>query len=354
VDAVHGFGHPWQAPLFPHSIGIGATWDPSVAKAGGAATGKAVQATGWNWVFAPVQDLARDNRWGRTYETWAEQPVLASALGAANVKGLQIRARGQSLGTAATVKHFAGYSQSINGHDRNQALLPLSYLQSIILPAYDFLASSLFSDQVKTMRLVAQDTSPHLVIFTSPRAVLYGLGQIPDELLKQARIGAMGPTTASLLDATGLVVSLQSDKAYSTETLLGTLQLENGVSAKPRHAFIVAAPGGRSRLKDGLLAMGYVVHMLMVYERRSAELPAEAVAEIEQANSLLSVWTSANTMNALSQRLPTHAWSRLCHGEWLVISERLRRLARAFRPTRIHLSSGPTNADLLNAISEMG
>ena len=46
VDAVHGFGHPWQAPLFPHSIGIGATWDPTVAKAGGAATGKAVQATG--------------------------------------------------------------------------------------------------------------------------------------------------------------------------------------------------------------------------------------------------------------------------------------------------------------------
>jgi beta-glucosidase len=136
VDAVHGFGHPWQAPLFPQSIGIGATWDASVARSGGAATAKAVQATGWNWIFAPVQDLARDNRWGRTYETWAEQPVLASGLGAANVKGLQIRARGQSLGTAATVKHFAGYSQSINGHDRNQALLPLSYLQSVILPAY--------------------------------------------------------------------------------------------------------------------------------------------------------------------------------------------------------------------------
>jgi beta-glucosidase len=136
VDAVHGFGHPWQAPLFPQSIGIGATWDTSIARAGGVATGKAVQATGWNWAFAPVQDLARDNRWGRTYETWAEQPVLASALGAANVKGLQIRARGAALGVAATVKHFAGYSQSINGHDRNEALLPLSYLQSVILPAY--------------------------------------------------------------------------------------------------------------------------------------------------------------------------------------------------------------------------
>ena len=62
VDAVHGFGHPWQAPLYPQSIGMGATWDPSAAEAGGAATANALRATGWDWTFAPVQDLARDNR----------------------------------------------------------------------------------------------------------------------------------------------------------------------------------------------------------------------------------------------------------------------------------------------------
>ncbi len=71
VDAVHGFGHPYQAPLFPQSIGMGATWDPSAAKAGGEVTANALRATGWVWDFAPVQDLSRDNRWGRTYETWA-------------------------------------------------------------------------------------------------------------------------------------------------------------------------------------------------------------------------------------------------------------------------------------------
>ncbi|HEX5201854.1 MAG TPA: glycoside hydrolase family 3 N-terminal domain-containing protein, partial [Actinoplanes sp.] len=136
VDAVHGFGHPWQAPLFPQSIGMGATWDPAAARAGGATTADAVRATGWNWVFAPVQDLARDNRWGRTYETWAEQPVLAEALGAANIQGMEAPGAAGSLGVGATVKHFAGYSQSINGHDRNEALLPLSYLQSVILPSY--------------------------------------------------------------------------------------------------------------------------------------------------------------------------------------------------------------------------
>src|SRR5215471_3498459 len=59
VDAVHGFGHPWQAPLFPQSIGMGATWDPSAAQAGGEVTRNALAATGWNWDFAPVQDLSR-------------------------------------------------------------------------------------------------------------------------------------------------------------------------------------------------------------------------------------------------------------------------------------------------------
>jgi beta-glucosidase len=136
VDAVHGFGHPWQAPLFPQSIGMGATWDPSATQAGGAATGSALRATGWNWDFAPVQDLSRDNRWGRTYETWAEEPDLSAALGAANIRGLQSPGPAGSLGVTATVKHFAGYSQAINGHDRNEALLPLNYLQSVILPSY--------------------------------------------------------------------------------------------------------------------------------------------------------------------------------------------------------------------------
>src|SRR5690242_7474210 len=109
VDAVHGFGHPWQAPLFPQSIGTGATWNPSDARDAGAVTANALRATGWNWDFAPVQDLARDNRWGRYYETWAEEPALAGAMGGAFVRGLQ-SIPGNGLRVTATVKHFAGYS----------------------------------------------------------------------------------------------------------------------------------------------------------------------------------------------------------------------------------------------------
>jgi beta-glucosidase len=135
VDAVHGFGHPFQAPLFPQSIGLGATWDPSEAMTGGEVTADALRATGWNWDFAPVQDLSRDNRWGRTYETWAEEPALAAALGGAFVRGLQSPVS-NALQVTGTVKHFAGYSESINGHDRVQAELPIRYLQDTFLPSY--------------------------------------------------------------------------------------------------------------------------------------------------------------------------------------------------------------------------
>jgi len=135
VDAVHGFGHPYKATLFPQSLGMGATWDTQLAEDAGAATRQQLLATGGNWNFAPVQDLARDNRWGRYYETWAEEPQLAAALGAANIRGIQ-GGGFDSPQVAATVKHFAGYSQSINGHDRVEAQLPIRYLQDIFMPAY--------------------------------------------------------------------------------------------------------------------------------------------------------------------------------------------------------------------------
>src|SRR5260370_212713 len=134
VDAVHGFGRPWQAPLFPQSIGTGATWAPAAAMAAGQVTANALRATGWVWDFAPVQDLSRDNRWGRTYETWAEEPALAAAMGGAYVRGLQA-IPGHGLAVTATVKHFAGYSESINGHDRMPAELPIRYLQATFLPS---------------------------------------------------------------------------------------------------------------------------------------------------------------------------------------------------------------------------
>jgi len=139
VDAVHGFSHPFDAPLFPHAIGMGATWDTALAELDGGVTGAALRSTGWVEDFAPVQDVFRDARWGRSYEPWSEAPVLAGAMGAANVRGLQAAPDGTTsnpLRVAATLKHFAGNSQSINGHDRVEGQLPIRDLQDVFLPAY--------------------------------------------------------------------------------------------------------------------------------------------------------------------------------------------------------------------------
>src|SRR6266536_26033 len=119
----------------PIIFGMDATWDPEMAEAAGAATRQQLLATGGNWDFAPVQDLARDNRWGRYYETWSEAPALSAALGGANIRGLQ-GGGFDSPQVAATVKHFAGYSAAINGHDRVEAQVPIRYLQDIFLPSY--------------------------------------------------------------------------------------------------------------------------------------------------------------------------------------------------------------------------
>ncbi len=138
VDAVHGFGHPTAATLFPQSIGMGATWDTQLAKQAGQATRDQVCSVGTNWVFAPVQDVARDNRWGRTYETWGEEPALSGAMGGANISGMQSGTcpTDRGLKVASTVKHFAAYSESINGHDRVEEQIPIRYLQDLFLPSY--------------------------------------------------------------------------------------------------------------------------------------------------------------------------------------------------------------------------
>ena len=216
VDAVHGFGHPWQAPLFPHSIGIGATWDPAIAEAGGAVTRRALLATGGNWDFAPVQDLARDNRWGRYYETWAEQPALAAALGAANIRGLQGPGGFDSQQVAATVKHFAGYSQSINGHDRVEAQLPIRYLQDVFLPSYaggiDAGAATVMVDSGSINNVPA--TSSHFLITEELRhrlgfkgVVISDYGDVP-ALQTAYHVAADFPTAIAKAVNAGVDVSM--------------------------------------------------------------------------------------------------------------------------------------------------
>jgi beta-glucosidase len=116
-DTVHGDGNMDGATVFPHNIGMGATRDPALALAEGQVTAAETRATGPQWGFAPCLCVARDVRWGRTYESFGEDPALVSRM-ETEIDGLQgtnprAATSGQSSLSAndhilATAKHFAG------------------------------------------------------------------------------------------------------------------------------------------------------------------------------------------------------------------------------------------------------
>jgi beta-glucosidase len=135
ADAVHGHNNVLGATIFPHNIGMAATWDPALAQSVAASTARSVLATGVHWTFSPVADIARDLRWGRYYETFGEDPYLDAQLVAAEVKGYQ--GTNFSTGVSATVKHFIGYSEPIDGHDRVFAELSLRYLRETYFPSFE-------------------------------------------------------------------------------------------------------------------------------------------------------------------------------------------------------------------------
>jgi uroporphyrinogen-III synthase len=224
----------------------------------------------------------------------------------------------------------------------------------LVMPAYEFKPSVPFADQLKLLREASAGAARPLVIFTSPRAVEHGLSQLPAEALARCRAAAIGPTTVRMLREAGVTVALQAEQGHTSEDLLAVVPgCDSSAEAGAREAFILTAPGGRSALADGLRRLGYRPHLLLVYERKPAELAAGAVAALREAASVLSVWTSAESIHALSQRLPGECWNRLCAGHWLVISERLARVARSFHPAQVHLASGPTNEDLAAAIQAL-
>jgi uroporphyrinogen-III synthase len=229
-------------------------------------------------------------------------------------------------------------------------LAPLG-LQTVVQPAFDFVPLDARREEPDTFAELESATPSDLIVFTSPRAVIHGLAQLPREVLLRTRVAAIGPATASALAAAGVRVGVSSPSGFTSEALLASLTAESAaVTSQRNRAFVLAAPGGRQVLVEGLAGQGWRAKLLLVYRSEPAELDRSALALLEEAVGVLSVWTSGNTMDALAKRLPPAIWFRLCEGEWLVISDRLQRLARAYGPSRVHLASGPDNGAIVAAI----
>jgi beta-glucosidase len=108
VDAVHGHNNVIGAVVFPHHIGLGATRDAKLVQEVGRITAEEVRATGIQWAFAPCVAVVRDERWGRTYESYSEEPTLVAELAQAEVAGLQGDDLKDPLRVLACAKHYVG------------------------------------------------------------------------------------------------------------------------------------------------------------------------------------------------------------------------------------------------------
>ena len=122
VDAVHGHNNIPGATLFPHNIGLGATRNAALIRRIGEITAQEVRVTGQDWTFAPTLAVARDDRWGRTFESYAEDPEIVREYATAMVTGLQGQVRSaeflDSMHVIATAKHFLGDGGTVDGRDQ--------------------------------------------------------------------------------------------------------------------------------------------------------------------------------------------------------------------------------------------
>ncbi|MER7480279.1 glycoside hydrolase family 3 N-terminal domain-containing protein [Streptomyces sp. NPDC126510] len=136
IDAVHGHNAVRGATIFPHNIGLGAARDPALVRRVGRAVAEEVAGTGIDWSFAPCLCVARNDRWGRTYESFGEKPELPTSM-TSFITGLQ----GETLGAGpasvlATAKHYLGDGGTTGGVDQGNTELSEAELRAIHLPPF--------------------------------------------------------------------------------------------------------------------------------------------------------------------------------------------------------------------------
>ncbi|KAM3391353.1 hypothetical protein ACQJBY_012810 [Aegilops geniculata] len=146
IDAVHGNNNAYNATIFPHNVGLGATRDPDLVKRIGRATALEARATGIPYTFAPCVAVCRDPRWGGCYESFSEDTKLVQLMTSAVIPGLQgdvstkhpkgVPFVGGPKHVAACAKHFVGDGGTHHGISGNNTVLSFHDLMRIHMPPY--------------------------------------------------------------------------------------------------------------------------------------------------------------------------------------------------------------------------
>jgi len=134
IDAIHGNNNVLGATVFPHNIGLGAAHDPDLIHRIAGATRREILATGVDWTFAPTLAVARDHHWGRTYESFSEDPTRVAAYAEAFVTGMQ--GEGGDDCIVACAKHWVGDGGTMHGIDQGETTLPWAELERLHVSPY--------------------------------------------------------------------------------------------------------------------------------------------------------------------------------------------------------------------------
>lgn len=135
MDAAHGYGTLSGRTIFPTSISMAATFNRDLVKKAAKTAASEIRSAGTHWTFAPCVDIVYDARWGRTGETYGEDPYLSSELVKQAIRGLQEDADPQKR-VAASMKHLAAGGASVGGVNHASADISERSLRSYILPPF--------------------------------------------------------------------------------------------------------------------------------------------------------------------------------------------------------------------------
>ena len=217
-------------------------------------------------------------------------------------------------------------------------------LTAIVMPMYTFAgrqpqAGSLIDWSGAGLRKLA--------VFTSPRAVQFGLPFMPlPEKLADIEIAVVGSATRASLEAAGYPVHVQATTGFTSEHLLQVARL----AETPGEAVIFCAPGGRETLEEGLDDLGWKTTKAMVYERVTLQPGSDQVNNLRTADDMVSVWTSISSLKLAQQYLPADVWGKILESPALVISSRIQHYLLELGASRVELADGPGNTELLGSV----
>jgi uroporphyrinogen-III synthase len=220
-------------------------------------------------------------------------------------------------------------------------------MSAVVMPFYTFAARQ---PDIDLGALWSAEKARKLAVFTSPRAVQYGLPFMPGKnMLDDLEIAVVGSATRASLEASGYPVHVQARSGFTSEDLL----LVAGLAENPGVAVIFCAPEGRETIAQGLDSLGWKTAKAMVYERVPLQPDTGQVACLRESGDLISIWTSISALKIAQQYLPRDVWGKILASPALVISLRIQHHLKQLGAGNVELADGPGNPELLRSVARL-